>query len=195
MSVDSVVTEVIWSRINTYFFLNRTVKCVRWRSKVFELSSDGNSVKPESMSSRIWKKISESIRDTWVDDTIVILADDRKASPVKNQENIDRFLWSAASDRSRIFFPPIAVTWTVLPKQLFCISFKKQFFRKGPKMIFRHLSVHHKFRLVTRHRLSVNSWPKHSISVSPHLPYSPDPAPCDFLLFPRLKVTLKGKKF
>jgi len=35
---------------------------------------------------------------------------------------------------------------------------------------------------------------KHSISVSPHMPYSPDPAPCDFLLFPRLMITLKGKK-
>jgi hypothetical protein len=35
---------------------------------------------------------------------------------------------------------------------------------------------------------------KHSIPVVPHPPYSPDLAPCDFVLFPRLK-TLKGKRF
>jgi histone-lysine N-methyltransferase SETMAR len=33
---------------------------------------------------------------------------------------------------------------------------------------------------------------KHSILVVPHPPYSPDLAPCDFFLFPRLKITLKG---
>jgi hypothetical protein len=36
---------------------------------------------------------------------------------------------------------------------------------------------------------------KHSIPVVPHPPYSPDLAPCDFFLFPRLKSTLKGKQF
>jgi transposase len=36
---------------------------------------------------------------------------------------------------------------------------------------------------------------KHSIFVVPHPPYSPDLAPCDFFLFPRLKSTLKGKTF
>jgi histone-lysine N-methyltransferase SETMAR len=36
---------------------------------------------------------------------------------------------------------------------------------------------------------------KHSISVVPHPPYSPDLALCDIFLFPRLKGTLKGKRF
>jgi hypothetical protein len=35
----------------------------------------------------------------------------------------------------------------------------------------------------------------YSIPVVPHPPYSPDLAPCDFFLFPRLKSTLKGKRF
>jgi hypothetical protein len=34
---------------------------------------------------------------------------------------------------------------------------------------------------------------QHSIPVVPHPSYSPDLAPCDFFLFPRLKNTLKGK--
>jgi transposase len=36
---------------------------------------------------------------------------------------------------------------------------------------------------------------KHSIPVVPHPPYLPDLAPYDFFLFPRLKSTLKGKRF
>jgi hypothetical protein len=36
---------------------------------------------------------------------------------------------------------------------------------------------------------------KHSIPVVLHPPYAPDLAPCDFFLFPRLKSTLKGKRF
>jgi hypothetical protein len=36
---------------------------------------------------------------------------------------------------------------------------------------------------------------KHSIPLVPHPPYSPDLAPCNFFLFPRLKSTLKGKRF
>jgi transposase len=29
----------------------------------------------------------------------------------------------------------------------------------------------------------------------PHPPYSPDLAPADFFLFPKLKTTLKGRRF
>ena len=31
--------------------------------------------------------------------------------------------------------------------------------------------------------------------VCPHPPYSPDLAPCDFWLFPKVKITMKGKRF
>jgi hypothetical protein len=34
---------------------------------------------------------------------------------------------------------------------------------------------------------------KYNIPVVPHLPYSSDLAPCNFLLFPRLSSTLNGK--
>ena len=36
---------------------------------------------------------------------------------------------------------------------------------------------------------------KHQTSVVPHPPYSPDLAPADFILFPKLKTTLKGHRF
>ena len=34
-----------------------------------------------------------------------------------------------------------------------------------------------------------------NMTVVPHLPYSPDLAPSDFLLFPKLKMKLKGRRF
>ena len=36
---------------------------------------------------------------------------------------------------------------------------------------------------------------KHNIPVSRQAPYSPDMAPCDFWLFPHLKMQLKGTRF
>jgi [histone H3]-lysine36 N-dimethyltransferase SETMAR len=36
---------------------------------------------------------------------------------------------------------------------------------------------------------------KHSVTVLPQPPYSPDLAPCDFSLFPRMKDALKGRRF
>ena len=37
--------------------------------------------------------------------------------------------------------------------------------------------------------------PKNSMTQLLHPPYSPDLAPCDFFLFPRMKKVLKGKSF
>jgi transposase len=33
------------------------------------------------------------------------------------------------------------------------------------------------------------------MAVIPHPPYSPDLAPFDFFLFPKMKLTLKGRRF
>ena len=44
--------------------------------------------------------------------------------------------------------------------------------------------------LATREFLAHNS-----IITCPHPPYSPDLAPCDFFLFPKMKLKLKGRRF
>ena len=36
---------------------------------------------------------------------------------------------------------------------------------------------------------------KNKIAVIPHPPYSPDLAPCDFFLFRKMKLKLKGRRF
>jgi hypothetical protein len=36
---------------------------------------------------------------------------------------------------------------------------------------------------------------KYNTAVIPHPPYFPDLAPCDFFLFPNMKLKLKGRRF
>jgi histone-lysine N-methyltransferase SETMAR len=36
---------------------------------------------------------------------------------------------------------------------------------------------------------------KKKMAVFPHPPYSPDLSPCDFILFPKMKTKLKGRRF
>ena len=36
---------------------------------------------------------------------------------------------------------------------------------------------------------------KHSVALLRQPPYSPDIAPCDFWLFPKLRISLKGQRF
>jgi hypothetical protein len=36
---------------------------------------------------------------------------------------------------------------------------------------------------------------KYKMAVIPHPPYSPDLAPCDLFLFPKIKLKLKGRRF
>ena len=45
------------------------------------------------------------------------------------------------------------------------------------------------------HHISCNFLAKHRITQVTQPPYSPDLAPCDFWLFPKLKPPLKGKRF
>ena len=49
--------------------------------------------------------------------------------------------------------------------------------------------------LLTSHSLTANFFTKHEANVVPQLPYSPDLVPADFLLFPKLKSSLKGRRF
>jgi hypothetical protein len=45
---------------------------------------------------------------------------------------------------------------------------------------------------LTRHSLLYSFWPKNSIIEIEHLLYSPDLAPNDFWLFPKVNCALKG---
>jgi len=57
------------------------------------------------------------------------------------------------------------------------------------------INLHHENAPAHASLLIRNYVPKHQTSVVPHPPYSPDLAPVDFFLFPKLKATLKGRRF
>jgi hypothetical protein len=52
---------------------------------------------------------------------------------------------------------------------------------------------------MTTHRLTLPSSPssfwRNTNGCHPHPPHSPDMAPCDFFLFPKMKLKLKGRRF
>ena len=55
--------------------------------------------------------------------------------------------------------------------------------------------LHHDKALAHASLLTRRYLAKHQTSVVPHPPCSPDLAPEDFFLFPKLKTTLKGRRF
>jgi transposase len=56
-------------------------------------------------------------------------------------------------------------------------------------------TLHHNNALVHALLLVLSYLAKHKISILPHPPYSPNFAQVDFFLFPKLKTTLKGRRF
>ena len=58
-----------------------------------------------------------------------------------------------------------------------------------------HWQLHHNNEPAHASRLVQNFVVKHQITLVTQLPYSPDLAPWDFWLFPKLKPPLKGKRF
>ena len=62
--------------------------------------------------------------------------------------------------------------------------------RSGPKILFHHDNAGpHKARLTTNYLDEID------VGVLPHPPYSPDLAPCDFWLFPKIKNKISGRPF
>jgi transposase len=55
--------------------------------------------------------------------------------------------------------------------------------------------LHHDNALAHASLLIRSYLAKHQISIVPHPPYSLDLAPAGFFLFPKLKTTLKGRRF
>jgi len=68
--------------------------------------------------------------------------------------------------------------------------------RKRPEMWENQTWMLHHDNAPAHTSLLIRSYlAKHKTSVVPHPPYSPDLAPADFFLFPKLKTTLIGRRF
>jgi histone-lysine N-methyltransferase SETMAR len=68
--------------------------------------------------------------------------------------------------------------------------------RKSPELWQNRTSMLHHENAPAHVSLLISRYlAKHQTYVVPHPPYSPDLAPADFFLFPKLKTTLKGRRF
>ena len=67
--------------------------------------------------------------------------------------------------------------------------------RKRPEKWTNSFLLHHDNALCCTSLLVWQFLSNKNITVCPHPPYSPDLAPCDFWLFPKVKMTMKGKRF
>ena len=71
---------------------------------------------------------------------------------------------------------------------------KKDYQKRRPATGFKHVSLLHDNAPAHTSAIVTAFLKKEKVTVLPHSPYSPDLAPCDFFLFPKLKAFLAGRK-
>jgi len=69
------------------------------------------------------------------------------------------------------------------------------FMEKRGRTTVRDVMLHHDNAAAHKARIVTEYLRNERVDLLPHPPYSPDLAPCDFFLFPRIKKELKGKRF
>ena len=72
---------------------------------------------------------------------------------------------------------------------------KKYYQKRSPATGFKHVHFLHDNAPAHTSAIVTVFLKKEKVTVLPHLPYSPDLAPCDFFLFPKLKAFLAGRKY
>ena len=78
----------------------------------------------------------------------------------------------------------------------FLREFRKRFYRKRPALFKSGQWHFHQDNTPVHYSILVTDYlTKMGIKTVPHRPYSPDLAPCDFWLFPKLKEKLKGCRY
>ena len=72
---------------------------------------------------------------------------------------------------------------------------KKYYEKRRPATGFKHVRLLHDNAPTHTSAIVTAFLKKEKVTVLPHPPYSPDLAPCDFFLFPKLKSFLAGRKY
>ena len=72
---------------------------------------------------------------------------------------------------------------------------KKYYQKRRPATGFKHVRLLHGNAPAHTSAIVTAFLKKEKVTVLPHPPYSPELAPCDFFLFPKLKAFLAGRKY
>ena len=80
-------------------------------------------------------------------------------------------------------------------KDVILKKLKKYYQKRRPATGFKHVGLLHDNAPAHTSAIVTAFLKKEKVTVLPHPPYSPDLAPCDFFLFPKLKAVLAGRKY
>ena len=72
---------------------------------------------------------------------------------------------------------------------------KSYYIKRRPKTGFKNIRLLHDNAPAHKSKIVTEFLRSERVTVLPHPPYSPDLAPCDFFLFPRVKKHLAGKRY
>ena len=82
-----------------------------------------------------------------------------------------------------------------LYRRLVMKKFENYVKKSRPRLGLQSLTILHDNAPAHTSKETIMFLEKKGLTILPHPPYSPDLAPCDFFLFPRLKKTLKGRRY
>ena len=80
-------------------------------------------------------------------------------------------------------------------KDVVLAKLKKYYQKRRPATGFKHVRLLHDNAPAHTSALVTQFLKQEKVTVLPHPPYSPDLAPCDFFLFPKLKKFLSGRRY
>jgi [histone H3]-lysine36 N-dimethyltransferase SETMAR len=120
----------------------------------------------------------------------------RRPRSVKKSMLIVFFNYKSIVSRSRLIPGPGRRTVNALSYTKNCLKHLVQKIKEArPNTGTRGILLHHDNASSHTAQLTVKFLKENKLKLLPHAPYSPDLAPCDFFLFPKLKEKLKGKTF
>ena len=86
-------------------------------------------------------------------------------------------------------------TWVTFNKNVVLKQLRKNMRNLRPKSGLQHVKLLHDNAPAHKASVVVDFFTSENVNMLPHQPYSPDLAPCDFFLFPKLKKHLSGRRY
>lgn len=123
----------------------------------------------------------------------------KRPSIAKRQRTVKKVLYVIFFDnKGPVMQIPVPKGRTVTAKfykNVVLKNLKSCYKRRRPSTGIKYLRLLHDNAPAHKARLVTEFLASEKVTVLPHPPYSPDLAPCDFFLFPKLKFQLSGKRY
>jgi histone-lysine N-methyltransferase SETMAR len=197
---DHLKLRKICARWVPHFLTNeQKVNRVNWCQQMLQKYERGRS-----------RRVSDIVTgdETWIyyydpptkrQSTVWIGENEPRPTKVKKSRSVGKRMFAMFFSRSKMVAKimlqnqrTVTAAWYVnecLPKLFAAVE------QKRPKSGIRGLILHHDNAPAHTAHLTLSFLEESSVQLMSHPPYSPDLAPCDFWLFPKLKERLRGRRF